>query len=431
MRCFGHGSGLSRLLLITVCLLTPLATQSAPPIKAVQIDAKKSELKDLQERLDSLRRELGKNEQNKTYAVDQLRASEEAVSTARRQLWQLGEERQQTSRELADIEAQQKHLEQQTAEQQQRLSRLMRLQFARSQGDSLSFLIAGHDPNQLARDEHFLELLAQSRARMIAELRQAAAEKQQLIDAARKKSEQLAAIEKRQQAQHATLVEQRASRQATLNTVAAKVQAQRQEIGALARDEERLGKLIDALVKLAAKQAAEREQARREKARQQELARAKQNKQRKGKKPAPELANPAEKSEFDGAFAKLKGKLILPVKGQIEGRYGAPRADGGTRWRGLFIRAPEGSEVHVVAAGRVVFADWLRGFGNLMIVDHGDGFLSIYGNNESLLKNEGASVKAGETIATVGNSGGNPQAGLYFELRHQGKTFDPKGWVRG
>ncbi len=116
------------------------------------------------------------------------------------------------------------------------------------------------------------------------------------------------------------------------------------------------------------------------------------------------------------------------MRGSVTGRYGTPR-DGGGTWRGLFIKAGPGSEIKAIAGGRVVFAEWMRGFGNLLIVDHGDAYLSIYGNNDSLLKQVGQSVKGGETIATVGNSGGNPDSGLYFELRHQGQPIDPMKWA--
>ena len=130
----------------------------------------------------------------------------------------------------------------------------------------------------------------------------------------------------------------------------------------------------------------------------------------------------------NGDFARQKGSLRLPVRGSVAGRFGNPR-DGGGTWRGLFIRAGAGSDVKVVANGRVVFAEWMRGFGNLLIVDHGDSYLSIYGNNDSLLKQVGQAVKGGETVATVGNSGGNPDSGLYFELRHQGQPIDPMKWA--
>jgi septal ring factor EnvC (AmiA/AmiB activator) len=129
-----------------------------------------------------------------------------------------------------------------------------------------------------------------------------------------------------------------------------------------------------------------------------------------------------------GSFAHLKGELRLPARGLVSNRFGGARQEGGT-WKGLFIRANPGSEVKAIAGGRVVFAEWMRGFGNLMIVDHGSSYLSIYGNNDALLKQVGDTLRGGETIAAVGNSGGNPESGLYFELRHQGQPLDPLKWV--
>ncbi len=130
-----------------------------------------------------------------------------------------------------------------------------------------------------------------------------------------------------------------------------------------------------------------------------------------------------------GAFASLKGQLRSPVSGQVAARFGTKRGQGPS-WKGVFIRAAEGADVRAVAGGRVVFAEWLRGFGNLIIVDHGGQYMSIYGNNQSLLKRAGDIVKSGDPIASAGNSGGNEESGLYFELRHQGTAFDPAGWVK-
>ena len=130
-----------------------------------------------------------------------------------------------------------------------------------------------------------------------------------------------------------------------------------------------------------------------------------------------------------GAFASLKGKMGSPVSGQVAAKFGSKRGQGPS-WKGVFIRAAEGADVRAVAGGRVVFAEWLRGFGNLIIVDHGGQYMSIYGNNQSLLKRAGDIVKSGDPIASAGNSGGNEESGLYFELRHQGTAFDPAGWVK-
>jgi septal ring factor EnvC (AmiA/AmiB activator) len=132
-----------------------------------------------------------------------------------------------------------------------------------------------------------------------------------------------------------------------------------------------------------------------------------------------------------GAFAQLRGQLRLPVRGTLVGRFGAPRGTGGATWKGVFVATDSGADVHAVAAGRVVFADDLRGFGNLVIVDHGDQYLSIYGNNAALLRRTGDAVKAGDVIARAGNSSGDEQTGLYFELRFRGRPFDPMNWTVG
>jgi septal ring factor EnvC (AmiA/AmiB activator) len=110
-------------------------------------------------------------------------------------------------------------------------------------------------------------------------------------------------------------------------------------------------------------------------------------------------------------------------------RYGAAREESGAQWKGLFIRSATGEIVRAVADGRVVYADWLRGFGNLLILDHGSGFMSLYGYNEGLIRQVGEAVRSGEPIAHVGATGGRADSGLYFELRREGKPFDPMAWV--
>ena len=132
----------------------------------------------------------------------------------------------------------------------------------------------------------------------------------------------------------------------------------------------------------------------------------------------------------DQPFSRLKGSLRLPVAGELMNRFGAPREDGGLSWKGLFIRAAQGSPVKVIAAGQVVFSEWLRGFGNIIIIDHGEGYMSLYSNNESLYKQVGERVQPGDAIAAVGNSGGQPEPGLYFEMRHQSRPVNPLLWMK-
>lgn len=130
------------------------------------------------------------------------------------------------------------------------------------------------------------------------------------------------------------------------------------------------------------------------------------------------------------AFHSARGKLPWPTQGKLDARYGKTRSPGDMRWEGVALLAPAGQGVSAIHHGRVVFADWFRGKGLLLIIDHGDGYMSLYAHNQSLLKEPGDWVSAGEKIATVGNSGGLAKAELYFEIRHQGKPVNPTQWLR-
>ena len=140
------------------------------------------------------------------------------------------------------------------------------------------------------------------------------------------------------------------------------------------------------------------------------------------------LALPADELE---SFVSLRGALPWPVSGSMLNRYGTPRPEGDLRWQGLLLEASEGSAVKAISHGRVAFADWLRGFGLLLIVDHGDGYMSLYGRNQSLFKEVGEWVKTGEQIAVVGASDASGPAALYFEIRHNGAPKNPTKWCRG
>jgi septal ring factor EnvC (AmiA/AmiB activator) len=387
---------------------------------AASVDSKKGELQDLKGRIEALRRDMAAAEESKTYAADQLRETESAISNVNRHLHELGGERTELKAALADLDGQSQRLDRQTGTQQNQLARLLNRQFVGGDSDALKLLLSGRDPNQSARDKYFLTQLSRAKADLIQQLRAVAAEKKRLAQAARERQEQLAEIERRQQESRAQLLERNKQRLTTLAAIAEKLKAQRREITTLKRDEQRLAKLIEGLARIAATKKAAPKVAHGTRSAGTGGTATARSPKLKGHDPG----------NVGGTFAALRGQLRLPVKGAIAGRFGSPRAEGGTSWKGVFIRAAEGAEVKAVAAGAVVFSDWLRGFGNLLIVDHGDDFLSVYGNNESLLAAVGAAVKSGESIATVGNSGGNPDSGLYFELRHRGQPFDPLKWAR-
>ena len=128
-------------------------------------------------------------------------------------------------------------------------------------------------------------------------------------------------------------------------------------------------------------------------------------------------------------FASLRGKLGWPAAGRVTARFGERRA-GALKWDGVVIEADRGTPVRAVHRGRVVYADWLAGLGLLMIIDHGGGFLSLYGHNEQLFRAVGDVVAPGDTVASMGDSGGRPSPGLYFEIRQAAKPVDPTPWFR-
>ena len=418
--------------LLLAGLLLPVALGAAPKhhkakhphapahtASVASVELSRGRLEDLHGRIEKLHQDLLKNEESRSSASDQLKETESTISGANRSLRELGEQRKTKQDDLAKLQQQSETIENQFITQQDQLGGLVFRQYINGNSDALHLLLGGNDPNQAARDLHYMTLLSGAKADLIDTLHDALVEKQRLADAARVKRDEIAAVEQQQQQQRSVLLAQQQQRQAVLTKLADRIKAQRREIDTLKRDEQRLSKLIEGLARIVAKPARVKPPA---------TTHGQATPETALEKPLHNEQEP-EAVSFSGNFAALKGRLHLPVRGNIANRYGAPRAESGAIWKGLFIRTAEGSEVKAIAPGRVVFADWLRGFGNLLIIDHGNAFLSVYGNNQSLFRQVGDVVKSGDSIATVGNSGGNPESGLYFELRQQGQAVDPLKWV--
>jgi septal ring factor EnvC (AmiA/AmiB activator) len=362
--------------------------------------ADKAELDALHGRIEALKQDLTGAEENRSEASDALRASERGVSEANRALHNIGLQQRALRADLIRVGKQSRALETGIAAQQTQLGQLLAMRYASGQQDYLRLLLSGRDPNQTARDLHYYSYVSRAQADLIHALRNNLAGLAHLAREVRDKGAELAELESQQREGRKELLAQQAERRRVLAGLATQIRSQRREIKSLQRDETRLSRLVEKLGKMISPDAGGR---------------------RNDKLPEPD--------RDAGTFAALKGKLRLPARGELINRFGSPRSDSGLSWKGLFIRSPSGQEVRAVAAGRVVFAEWIRGFGNLMIVDHGESYLTIYGNNEALLKLVGDSVRTGDAVATVGNSGGNPDSGLYFEIRHRGKAFDPLRWV--
>jgi len=333
---------------------------------------------------------------------DALRDSERAISDANRALRALEAEGRGAQAELARLAARQKALEAGLARQQAALGRILAARYAAGAPEAIKIALSGENPSDVARRLYYLAELSRATAQLLRELRAGLAEAAEVRRAAEERRRRLEAIEAQRRADRDKILVERRERRRVLERVSAEIRKSRRQVQTLIADERRLARLVEEIGRvLAARPGAG-------------YARVEK---------VPELGS------LSGAFSGLRGKLRLPVRGELVGRYGTPRNEGPAGKNGVFIRAPEGQQVRSVAAGQVVYADWMRGFGNLLIVDHGEAYLSIYANNESLLKQTGDPVASGEAIATVGASGGNEQSGLYFELRHLGKAFDPLRWV--
>jgi len=364
-------------------------------------NAQTEELRQLRGRIDALQQRLAAAEETKSEAVDSLRESERAISETNRVLRELAGQQRALNAKLSELQEQSHRAATDIDGQQARLARLLYQQYIGVQPDALKLLLNREDPNRIARELHYLTHLSRARAELIRGLRSNLGRLNELEGATRQQSAELAAIDAEQHAQRKRLEAEKRARKAVLARVSRQIEQQRREISTLKRNENRLAVLVKQLSRM--------------------LARARPEALRNERLPD---------ASGDGSpFAQLKGRLNLPVRGELRNRFGSPREGSGLSWKGLFIAAPAGQDVKAIAAGRVVFADWLRGFGNLLIIDHGGGYMSLYGNNESLYKQVGVATLGGETVAAVGNSGGNTDSGLYFEIRHQGKAFDPLAWV--
>jgi septal ring factor EnvC (AmiA/AmiB activator) len=446
----------------------------------------------LQQKLSTLKKDISKTESAKDDAADTLAESEQAISDANRALRDLQQEQGDTNVKLKQLSSEHDRLAATVEQQKQQLSKLLREQYVAGNEDRIKLLLSGDNPNRINRELQMLAYVSQAQARLLEALRVNLKAVEVNQEQAQNAKDELEEIAQEQLQQKNKLEQEKGRRAALLTTLSKKLVAQRKEAGNLEQDEQRMAGLVDKLNKLIAEQAAAAaaEKKRQEQvaaakaakakadaearaltkakaaaeAERQRLARANNAKSGTIKPATPATPSPADAIDADeapgkvaaikpapreeetpppakaadialapaapaGAFAALKGQLRAPVSGKVAAKFGSKRGDGPS-WKGVFIRTSEGADVHAVAGGRVVFADWLRGFGNLIIVDHGGQYMSIYGNNQSLLKRAGDIVKPGDAIASAGNSGGNEESGLYFELRHQGAAFDPAGWVK-
>ncbi len=381
-----------------VCILFLLCTSTSASENQKKLDILRHQIRTIQT-------QLAAQEKIKQTAADALQKTEQSISTINRKLIELKSDQQQIDRELNQLTKKYNQSKHDLELQQNQLNALLYQQYTTGKQQSyLHALLNQRDPSQAMRHMYYYQQLSQARSASIITLQDNLNQLRTLVQGIHEKRKAIKAITQEYAAQSKKLVQEKSKHKMIFDQAAQGITRQHHEINKLTQDEKRISRLVSEINKLLTQEKSKHS-----------------NAVYNNRLPAP--------TENDMNFKSLKGKLNLPVRGKLLNHFGSRRS-GKLTWRGLFISASSGSHVKAIAHGRVVFADWLRGFGNLMIIEHTQGYMSLYGNNEALLKRVGDIVRSGDTIATVGNSGGNPDAGLYFELRYQGKAFDPLTWIK-
>lgn len=360
--------------------------QAAQPNRRERTEA---DLKRINAQIERIRRQVQKDAVDRDRMSRELRAAEQTVAKVRGELTAVQAERERVSAELARLAAERRENEARREQMREALETQLRAAYLAGRSEPLKLLLNQRDPAEAGRNLAYYGYLGRQRAAEIDNINANITELEEIRTRIKEEEDQLRQLEK-----------QRAARVDELDA------ARRKRSQLLAQHEKDSRNRSASLAKL------QQQQAQLEKL-LADLTRALQS--------APVDPN--------NPFGRLQGKLAWPVAGKLAASFGQVRA-GAVRWNGLLIEAARGRPVRAVHDGRVAYADWLPGMGLLIIIDHGNGYLSLYGHNETLYRQAGATVKAGEIISAAGDSGGRAESGLYFEIRRGGKPVDPRPWFR-
>ncbi|HGF0769009.1 TPA: murein hydrolase activator EnvC [Kluyvera georgiana] len=381
----------------------------------------RSQLQSIQADIAAKERAVHQQQQQRATLLAQLKAQEQAIAAAARQLRETQNSLAQLNAQIAEMNANIAKLEKQRAMQERNLAAQLDAAFRQGEHTGIQLILSGEESQRGQRLQAYFGYLNQARQETIAELKQTredvAAQKTELEE---KQSEQQTLLYE-QKAQQAKLEAARNERQKTISGLESSIQQGQQQLGELRANESRLRNSI-ARAEAAAKARAERE------AKEAEAVRNRQQEAtRKGTTYKPSESERSLMARTGGLGAP-RGQAYWPVRGTTLHRYGE-QLQGELRWKGMVISASEGTEVKAIADGRVILADWLQGYGLVVVVEHGKGDMSLYGYNQSALVSVGTQVRAGQPIALVGNSGGQGRPSLYFEIRRQGQAVNPLPWL--
>jgi len=365
------------------------------------------DLLEIKKEINLLNKNIKKNTATKNNLSYELREKEKKISKTKKELYKIKKKFKSSKKKIRKLNKKLNMLQKEIKIKKRSLSTRLYQTYTNGNPGYLQLYLDGISPSQIARESYYIGYYSKQKNIEIKIIKQAYKEISVTKKLTNKALKKVASLKKRKEKNANQLLKQKREKTKVIKKINKKLLSQKKKKQQLIRNEKKLTSIFKTLIK---------------------KIKADVNKKLTTKIKADNKSIP--NSKFDGInFKKLKGKLKLPVKGKIIHKFNSKRKDTGVAWKGLFIKAKEGNEVYAVASGKVVFSDWIKGFGNIIIIDHGKGYMSLYGNNSSLLKESSDIVKGGSVIAMVGNSGGNLTNGLYYELRKNSKPFNPLKWT--
>ncbi len=368
--------------------VTAAKAETAPPSEA----EKAAELKKLRARIADLRETLEAVRSQQDAVRTELRDLERRIGRLVHNLKELSAQLAERTARLQALRNEQRLRQGELATQRELLANQVRAAYAIGRQEYLKLLLNQEDPAAAGRVFTYYEYFNRARSTRIASVTETLNKLQSVQRAIEEETAQLTRLRDEQQRDKDDLQQAHRGRAAVMAKLDSEIRTGDQELARLLEDERELERVIAAITEA--------------------------------------LADVPVELERGASFAASRGKLTWPTGGPVEQLFGTRREKSRVTWNGVIINAVEGHEVRAVARGRVAFADWLRGYGLLLIIDHGNGYMTLYGHAQSLFKEAGDWVESDELIATVGRSGGRTAAGLYFEIRHNGKPVNPVQWCR-
>ena len=378
-------------------------------LPAGETEDAKNNLNKIQKQIDLIDKEIKKNTKVKKGLNKSLKKHEKEISATKKEIYKVKKKQKSNKKKLASLNKKLKKLELEMLKRKKLQSEILYQSYIKPKPGYLQLFLEGINPNEVSRQINYIGFLTKAQNENILELNKIRENISSTKKSTKRILKNVTQLRKKKEKNAKKLEKRKEAKKITLSKISNKLKSQKSKKQKLQQDEKKLSNLVkNLMLKL----------------------KAEEKKRRVEKKEITDKKKIVDIEAYKINFAKLKKKLKLPIKGKIIHKYNSKRRDTGTRWKGLFIKAKEGSNVTSVASGQVVFSDWLRGFGNIIIIDHGKSYMSLYGNNDSLLKQKGEYIKGGDVIALSGNSGGNKNNGLYYELRHNGKPFNPLKWTK-